>query len=145
MQIYCYYSSSRVTDLGWYSVMGFSFGWLPHLARYLLWLDTSFGQILPLAGYILWLDSSFDQIPPLARYILWLDTSFGQIHPLARFLLWLDTFNMVSPPETYPLWQHILSGNISLTVTYLLRQHRQHILHTMYCSGTKLNEFRLGC
>ena len=86
----CYYSSSRVTGLGF-----------PVLSDwFLLYQDTSFGQVHPLARYLLCLDTSFGQISPLTRYLLWLDTSFGQTPSL--------TWNL--------LRQHISSGNISPTV-----------------------------
>ena len=110
----CYYSSSKVTGLGF-----------PVLSDwFLLYLDTSFGQIHPFARYLLCLDTSFGQISPLTRYLLWLGTSFGQIPPLARYILWLDTSSgNIYPPETYILQQHISSCNISLPAANLLRQH----------------------
>ena len=97
MYIYCYSSSSRVTGLGFlYSMMCFSFGQIPPLARYLLWLDTS-----------------FDQIPSLTCYLLWQHISSGNISSPAIYLL-----RNISPPETCLLCQHISSSNISPPVIY---------------------------
>ena len=132
MQIHCYYSPSRVTGLGFlYSVMGFSFDWIPPLARYLLWLDNFFGQISPLG-----------QIPPLARYILWLDTSSGNIYPPETYILQqhISSCN-ISVPAANLLRQHISSGNISPPATYLLQQH--FVFTTALIQPSSFHSFRL--